>query len=147
MSVQGVNASVADPASQGFQGRRRDRDARTITLTQTVYIEKMFSKFLSASNTKAWTTPIDMSRDGTAKFHAIKCAESEREANEMEGKDFNGLLGTLLYACCMTRPDVAFYTAFLCQFMQAPTVEHAALRILQRPHPSPHLRWISRDDA
>ena len=119
----------------------RDRDARTITLTQTVYIEKMFSKFLSASNTKAWTTPIDMSRDGTAKFHAIKCAESEREANEMEGKDFNGLLGTLLYACCMTRPDVAFYTAFLCQFMQAPTVEawDAALSIASYLHSTKHL--------
>ena len=49
----------------------------------------------------------------------------------MKGKDFNGLLGTLLYACCMTRPDVAFYTGYLCQFMQAPSVEawDAALSI------------------
>ena len=49
----------------------------------------------------------------------------------MCGKDFNGLLGTLLYVTCMTRPDVAFYTAYLCQFMQAPCIAawEAALSI------------------
>ena len=109
----------------------RDRDAGRITLTQSVYVEKMFSKYLSENNTKSWTTPIDMSKIGTAKFYSIKTAESEKEINEMKGKDFNGLLGTLLYACCMTRPDVAFYTGYLCQFMQAPSVEawDAALSI------------------
>ena len=61
----------------------------------------------------------------------IVSAGTRAEANAMEGKDFNGLLGTLLYACCMTRPDIAFYTAYLCQFMQAPSVEawEAALSI------------------
>ena len=39
----------------------------------------------------------------------------------MIGKDFNGLLGSLLYAACMTRPDIAYATAYLCQFMQAPS--------------------------
>jgi hypothetical protein len=41
----------------------------------------------------------------------------------MMDKDFNGLLGSLLYASCMTRPDIAFITAYLCQFMQAPTTQ------------------------
>ena len=35
----------------------------------------------------------------------------------MSGK--TGLPGSLLYAACMTRPDIAFITAYLCQFMQA----------------------------
>ena len=41
----------------------------------------------------------------------------------------------------MTRPDVAFYTAFLCQFMQAPTVEawDAALSIASYLHSTKHL--------
>lgn len=110
----------------------RDRDARSITLTQSVYIEKLFAKYLSAGNTKTWSMPIDMSRDGAAKFQAITCAESERQINEMSGKDFNGILGSLLYATCMTRPDVAYYVAFLCQFMQAPTVDahDAALSVM-----------------
>ena len=45
---------------------RRDRDARRIVLTQSVYIEKLFGKYLSGQNTKAWTTPIDLSKDGAA---------------------------------------------------------------------------------
>ena len=110
---------------------RRDRDARTITLTQSAYLEKVFTKYLSAANTKTWSMPIDMSRDGVAKFYAIKCAESEKQSNEMAGKDFNGLLGSLLYATCMTRPDVAYYVASLCQFMQASSIDayEAALSI------------------
>lgn len=99
-----------------------NRDTHTITLTQEVYIEKLFAKYLSSSNTKSWSMPIDMSRDGVAKFYSIKCAESEREHNEASSKDFSGLLGSLLYATCMTRPDVSHYVGFLCQFMQAPTV-------------------------
>ena len=99
----------------------RDRDARTITMTQRVYIEKMASKYLVGGNTKKWTTPIDMSREGGAKFLALTVADGEREVNEMSGKDFSGLLGSLLYAACMTRPDIAYYVSFLCQFMQQPS--------------------------
>jgi hypothetical protein len=100
----------------------RNRDEGSIRLTQRVYIEKLFHKYLSEGNTKLWTTPIDMSREGAAKFYAIATAESEREMNEMSGKDFNGLIGSLLYASCMTRPDITFYVAFLCQYMQAPSM-------------------------
>ena len=56
---------------------RRDRDARRIVLTQSVYIEKLFGKYLSGQNTKAWTTPIDLSKEGTARFYSIKPAETE----------------------------------------------------------------------
>ena len=110
---------------------RRDRDARRIVLTQTVYIEKLFSKYLPGQNTKAWTTPIDLSREGASRFYAIKAAESEQEKLAMAAKDYNGLIGSLLYAACMTRPDISYYTAYLCQFMQSPSTEawDAALSI------------------
>ena len=64
----------------------RDRDARTITMTQRVYIEKMASKYLVGGNTKKWTTPIDMSREGGAKFLALTVADGEREINEMSAR-------------------------------------------------------------
>ena len=66
----------------------------SITMTQRVYIEKMASKYLVGGNTKKWTTPIDMSREGGAKFLALTVANGEREVNEMSGKDFSGLLGS-----------------------------------------------------
>jgi hypothetical protein len=101
----------------------RNRAQRTVTITQRVYIEKMASRFLIGNNTKEWSTPCNGSRDGVQKFYSIKPAETEREKNAMFGKDYLGLLGSLLYAACMTRPDIAFYTAYLCQFMHAPSIE------------------------
>ena len=100
----------------------RDRDANTVKLTQSQYVDKMFNKYLVGENTKKWTTPIDLTKAGATKFYAILAAESEQEKNAMSGKDFNGLLGSLLYASTMTRPDIAYLTAFLCQFMQAPSL-------------------------
>ena len=119
----------------------RDRDARRVVLTQTVYIEKMFAKYLSASNTKAWTTPVDLTRDGIAKFYTIVPAESDAEKNQMQDKDFSGLLGSLLYASCMTRPDIAFYTTYLAQFMQSPSVAawDAALSVASYLHSTKEL--------
>ena len=49
----------------------------------------------------------------------------------MSGKDYCGIIGSLLYAAMMTRPDIAFYVSVLCKFMQDPTIEayHAALSV------------------
>jgi hypothetical protein len=119
----------------------RDRDAGTITLSQSIYLEKLFHKYLSEHNTKLWHTPIDMSKDGVTKFYSITPAESEAAINAMHGKDFNGLIGSLLYAACMTRPDVSFYIAYLCQFMQSPSEDAwtAALSVASYLYSTRHL--------
>lgn len=59
----------------------------------------------------------------------------------MSGKDYTGLMGSLLYAACMTRPDIAYYTAYLCQFMQSPSVEawEAALSVASYLNTTKHL--------
>ena len=109
----------------------RDRELGTITLTQSVYIEKMFAKYLVGDTTKKWNTPVDTTHDGIKRFLAMTPAETEAEHNEMVDKDFAGLLGSLLYASCMTRPDISYYTSYLAQFMQRPTMAawHAALSV------------------
>ena len=50
----------------------------------------------------------------------------------MTGKSLLQLLGGILFASCMTRPDVAYPVAFLCQFMQNPSPQgyDAALGVL-----------------
>jgi hypothetical protein len=82
-----------------------------------------------------------MSKDGAARFYNIAPAESEREINAMHGKDFNGLIGSILYAACMTRADISFYTAYLCQFMQAPSEDawNAALSVTSYLYSTRHL--------
>ena len=127
----------------------RDRDARRLVLTQSVYLEKIFGKYLSGHNTKAWSTPVDLGRDAVAKFYAIECAATEKEVNEMAGKDFNGLLGSILYASCMTRPDIAFFAAFLCQFMQNPSLAawEAALSVASYLNTTKHLGVAYNGDS
>ena len=127
----------------------RDRDASTIKLTQSQYVDKMFNKYLVGENTKKWTTPIDMTRAGATKFYAIQPAESDQEKNAMSGKDFNGLLGSLLYASTMTRPDIAYLTAYLCQFMQAPSTAawEAGLSVLSYLHTTRELGVLDAHSA
>ena len=65
----------------------RDRDRGTVTLSQSTYIEKVYAKYLSQGNTKAWITPINTSRDGLKAFTSLKLAETDAERNAVAGKD------------------------------------------------------------
>ena len=110
----------------------RDDHAGTVTLRQTKYIEKLYERHLSKRNTKAWQTPVGTSREEAARFEAIDHAMSDVEMMAMSGKSILQLLGGILFASCMTRPDVAYATAFLCQYMMnpSPAAYDAALGIL-----------------
>ena len=61
-----------------------------------------------------------------------KLVQSEMKNKLMTGKSLLQLLGGILFASCMTRPDVAYPVAFLCQFMQNPSPQgyDAALGVL-----------------
>ena len=39
----------------------------------------------------------------------LKAAETDAERALMSGKDYCGIIGSLLYAAMMTRPDIAFF--------------------------------------
>ena len=110
----------------------RDENTGSITLCQKAYIEKLFKRHLSERNTKPWKTPVGTSRDEAARFEAITHAANDAETAEMTGKSLLQLLGGILFASCMTRPDVAYPVAFLCQFMQNPSPQgyDAALGVL-----------------
>ena len=59
----------------------------------------------------------------------------------MAGKSMLQLLGGLLYASCMTRPDVAYAVSFLCQYMQdaSPQAYEAGLGILSYLYETRHI--------
>ena len=56
-------------------------------------------------------------------------------------KDYQSLIGSLLYCAVNTRPDVAFAVSLLCRAMGRPTVElyEAALRVLFYLHHHRHV--------
>jgi hypothetical protein len=110
----------------------RDKKTESVTIKQSIYIEKLYKRHLSERNTKQWKTPVGTSREQVAEFEAITHAATDEERAEMMGKSMLQLLGGLLFATCMTRPDVAYAVAFLCQFMQdaSPQAYNAGLGIL-----------------
>ena len=106
----------------------RDRAARTLTLKQGLYIEKIFNKFCSARTTKDFSVPVHQA--GIDTFHAMQLGD-EDDRLALGHRNLLELLGSLLWATA-THPEIDFYVSWLCQFMSAPKVEHydAGLAVL-----------------
>ena len=101
----------------------------TLFLHQKQYIEKAFDKFCDKS-TKLFTTPVQTSACDA--FTKLRAAETDEERMQMSDKPYLALMGSILWAIVMTRPDCAFYAGFLCQFMSDPTIDcwYAAIALL-----------------
>ena len=100
----------------------RDRNARTITLTQVPYVERLAMKY--KGQFKERSTPV-RNPEQFDKLAASKSAPIDRVV-------FLSLCGGLLWPANMTRPDVMYAVAHLCTFMSSPLQDHfdAALDIL-----------------
>ena len=102
---------------------KRDRDRRKITLTQTRYIDAMFSKFMSDVHSKTWALPVGGDEASLDKFMKIGAAKDVKEAKLVLDKQYMSIIGSLLFASAMTRPDISFHTAYLAKLMQSPSSE------------------------
>ena len=105
-----------------FLGMRitRDRERRTLGIDQSQYIEKMVSNYQLPTRT-AWT-PIE-------KGYEFIGYDGESQIT----KKYQSLIGSLMYAMCGTRPDIAYGVSTLSRFNRNPSSEHynAAIRILK----------------
>ena len=97
---------------------RRDRTNRIIEVTQKSYIDVMLQRF-GMQDCKPIGTP--------AEGHLL------RVENVGPSKDYMCMVGSLLYAAMVTRPDIAFAVQALGRHMQNSTQEHyvAGKRILR----------------
>ena len=104
---------------------RRDRRARTISLSQGSYIDTLISRF-NLIDANPTTTPLDPHSD-----LFLPITDSMRQ--EMRHKPYSQLVGSLMYAAICTRPDIAYSTSTLAQFMSDPSPTHweAAKRVLR----------------
>ena len=100
----------------------RNREARTITLTQTPYIERLADKY--KGQFKPCATPVR----APDKFESLNSDISA----PVDRLTFLSICGGLLWPANMTRPDILYTVAFLCTFMSEPRQAHfdAALDIL-----------------
>ena len=85
----------------------RDRERKTIKLSQPAYIEKILSKFhLDQANPS--NTPI--------KELSILLPQTEGEATTAEIEKYQRMTGSLMFSMVETRPDIAFSTAVASRF-------------------------------
>ena len=93
---------------------RRDRKARTLTIDQRTYFNKVLAEF-SMDNSKPVATPIDS-------YKYIKPAlDGEPMTDQLE---YQKAVGSLMYAMTATGPDLAFAIGKFSQFCHAPSVRN-----------------------
>jgi transposase InsO family protein len=101
----------------------RDRKARTITLSQELYVTKALEKF-GLQECRIVSTP-----------EAVGAAADTNPALDAPAdvQRYMEITGTLMYAAISTRPDIAHAVHYLASHMQAPTQRHmqAAERVLR----------------
>jgi histone deacetylase 1/2 len=98
-----------------------------IHICQESYIKRVLERF-SMSTCSGKSTP---QQPGV---QLLSTSEEERAQAESDMADraYRSIIGSLLYACLGTRPDIAFATMFLAQFSSMPKLDHwkAAKQVL-----------------
>lgn len=93
----------------------RDRERRTIKLSQPAYIEKILTKFhLDKANPV--NTPM--------KESAFLSQRTEGEASPSEMERYQGMIGSIMFSMVETRPDIAFATSLVSSFAKNPSHQH-----------------------
>jgi hypothetical protein len=102
----------------------RDRAARTLTISQGSYVEKLLVRFNAPLN--AVSTPME---------HGLQlyAAPTEYKADAADVTRYQAVIGALMYAASGTRPDIAFAVHALGRFSSRPDDTHwAAVKHLLR---------------
>lgn len=103
----------------------RDRKNKTIYLDQEQYLDKVLCQFgVSKAKHKAKTIPaadyknLQPAIDGDQKFDVTL---------------YQQMIGSLMYAMTLTRPDIAFVLGYLARYMSNPAIHHGhAMKELMR---------------
>jgi len=96
-----------------------DREACTISLTQTTYIKTILDRFL-LSDTKPYVTPIVPG----AIYSKSDAPANATEAAYMAKVPYREAVGSLMYAAVATQPDITFAISTLSQFLENPGHVH-----------------------
>ena len=97
----------------------RDLEARTLSLSQFSYIDLILTRF-NFTDLKSLATPMDPS----IHFSKDQCPKTPEEVAEMAKIPYREAIGSLIYCAVATRPDIAFPTSLLAQYMENPGKVH-----------------------
>ena len=97
----------------------RDRDLRTLALSQESYIDTIIRRF-NLEEAKAIPTPMTPGISYSSK----DAPADETEAVRMAKTPYRQAIGSLMYAAVATRPDISFAVSTLSQFLENPGESH-----------------------
>jgi hypothetical protein len=97
----------------------RDRDVRTISLSQASYIDSILARF-ALSDAKPYRSPMVSG----AVYSKDQSPNTPEEAACMQKTPYREAVGSLMYAAVATRPDIAFAVSALSQFLSNPGSIH-----------------------
>jgi hypothetical protein len=98
---------------------QRDRQARTITLYQSQYIEQMAAEY--EGKFELHDTPHPEKKEERQKLDNLRPAPEEQR---IDRSDFLQVMGKLVWPSNMTRPDVSQNVSHLCTFSHCAGKEH-----------------------
>jgi Reverse transcriptase (RNA-dependent DNA polymerase)/gag-polypeptide of LTR copia-type len=116
----------------------RDRKNRTLTLSQHAYLQNVMERF-NMDNSSPKATPMDT---GAAKV--MIPAPDGYEAPPALRKEYQSMVGSLMYAMLGTRPDIAYAVSVVSRYSSNPTETHmkAVKRILRYLNATKHLKLV-----
>lgn len=97
----------------------RNRTARTISINQSAYITALLDRH-GMTTCKAISTPMEPS---STVHRLIKAPEGHR-ASLQETRNYQSIIGGIMFAMLCTRPDIAFAVTTLSQFASNPLPTH-----------------------
>jgi len=126
--------------AQQFLNIRIDQNSTSIRLSQERFVTSVLKQFeMEACN--GTLTPIDTVRKERltrkSQFVETKLSEAnqglEEPCNSDQHREYQSLVGSLMYLMTATRPDLAYTISVLSKFNSSPTVQHLlqAKRVLR----------------
>jgi hypothetical protein len=106
----------------------RDREQRTIALSQPAYIDSILRAYGMQD-----CNPANVPMDPKMRLSSKMSPTTEAEKAKMKTVPYREAVGKLLYLSIATRPDIAYAVSVLCRFTDNPGREHwgAVKRILR----------------
>ena len=101
----------------------RDRGSKVIRMSQAHYVMEVLERF-GMTECKPTTTPMDTK---------TRLLPHDGVASAEEVKEYQRVVGSLMYAMVATRPDLGYAVGALCRYMSNPSPSHwcAAKRVLR----------------
>ena len=96
-----------------------DAESHSVSISQRDYIEKLAVKF-NIQNTKLVKSPIPLAIN----FSAINSPSTEEEKKDTENLPYRELIGSLMFAATVSRPDIAYSVNKLAQYSSNPSPAH-----------------------